>query len=147
MIADTSWPWPGWLAASVLNSLAADPGIGKTILAMNLAHILWFGLDWPDNQPNPFPAGTKTLWVPGDRHYTQLIDLAGKYGMPDEAILFNAPEGDPIGGLDLDEETERNALKDRIQTEAPGLVIVDTVGMTTGRNLCHPRKPAIISAP
>jgi hypothetical protein len=43
LVADTEWPWPGWLAAGVLNALAADPGTGKTVLAADLARRLWFG--------------------------------------------------------------------------------------------------------
>jgi hypothetical protein len=138
MVTDTSWPWPGWLAAGVINSLAADPGVGKTLLAMNLARVLWHGWPWPDGQTNPFPAGTKTLWVPGDRHYTQLIDLAGRYDLPGEALLFNAPPDRPGDGLDLDEPEVLDALRQRIERQSPGLVVVDTVGMTTDRNLCRP---------
>jgi hypothetical protein len=76
--------------------------------------------------------------VPGDRHYSQLLDLAAKYNLPDEALLVNAPQSDPTGGLDLDDPTVLAALADRIQRERPGLVIVDTVGMTTAMNLCRP---------
>ena len=140
LMANTSWPWPGWLAGTVLNSLAADPGIGKTVLAVTLACILWFRRPWPDGQTNAFPERTRTLWVPGDHHYAQLIDLATAYGLPDDAILFNAPEDNPTGGLDLDDPAELDALRERIRTEAPGLAIVDTVGMTTARNLCRPEE-------
>jgi hypothetical protein len=138
IVADTQWPWPGWLASGVLNALAADPGTGKTIMAADIARRLWFGLSWPDNQANPLPEGTRTLWVPGDRHYVQLSDLATGYGLPGEAILFNAPVADPTAGLDLDDPGELAALDGRIRAERPGLVIVDTVGMTTARNLCRP---------
>jgi hypothetical protein len=138
LMSDKPWPWPGWLAAAVLNSLAADPGIGKTLLAVTLACILWFRRPWPDGQPNPFPERTKTLWVPGDQHYGQLLDLATKYGLPDEAVLLNASEDSPTGGLELDDPAELGAMRERIGTEAPGLVIIDTVGMTTARNLCRP---------
>jgi len=138
LVADAQWLWKGWLAAGVLNGLAADPGTGKTIMAADVARRLWFGLDWPDNQLNSIPEGTRTLWVPGDRHYTQLIGLADKFGLPDEAMIFNAPVTDPTGGLDLDDPAELDALAGRVRDEAPGLVIVDTVGMTTGRNLCRP---------
>jgi hypothetical protein len=138
LVADTKWPWPGWLAAGVLNALAADPGTGKTIMAADLARRLWFGQPWPDAQPNPLPERTRTLWVPGDRHYVQLIDLAGKYGLPDEAVLFNAPGADPTAGLDLDDPDELAALLARIRDESPGMVIIDTVGMTTEKNLCKP---------
>ena len=138
LVADTEWPWEGWLAAGVLNALASDPGTGKTIMAADLARRAWFGLCWPDGQPNPLPKGTRTLWVPGDRHYIQLIDLAGKYGLPDEAMLFNAPVADPTAGLDLDDPDELAALLARIRAESPGMVIIDTVGMTTEKNLCKP---------
>ncbi len=105
---------------------------------MTLASILWFRRPWPDGQINPFPEKTKTLWIPGDHHFNQLLDLASAFGLADEAIQFNATPDNPTGGLDLDDPAERDALRERIRTEAPGLVIVDTVGMTTGRNLCRP---------
>jgi hypothetical protein len=138
LVNDTVFPWKGWLAAGVLNALAADPGTGKTIMAADLARRLWHKVDWPDGQPNTLPEGTRTLWVPGDRHYIQLTDLARDYGLPDEAILFNASVADPTAGLDLDDPDELAALDRRIRSERPGLVIVDTVGMTTARNLCRP---------
>jgi hypothetical protein len=138
LVADTTWPWPGWLASKVLNALAADPGTGKTVCAMDLARRLYRGEPWPDGTPNPFPPGSRTLWVPGDRHYPQLLDLANAYGIPDDAVLFNAPPSDPVGGLELDDPATLAALESRIKTEALALVIVDTVGMTTGMNLCRP---------
>lgn len=48
LITDASWPWPGWMATGALTSLAADPGIGKTLLAMTLAWTIWDGRPWPD---------------------------------------------------------------------------------------------------
>lgn len=140
LIAETQWPWPGWLAGGVLNTLASHPGEGKTILAMNLARVLWNGWPWPDGAANPFPPRTRTLWVPGDRHYPQLIELAGRYGLPDEALLFNASADNPADGYDLDEGPVLDELESAINAERPGLVIVDTVGMTTRRNLGRPEE-------
>ena len=103
MMADTTWPWQGWLAGGVLNSLAADPGIGKTIVAMNLARVLWNGDALARRLGQPFPAGTRTLWVPADQHYQQLDRPGRGYGMPGESLLFNAPADEPTGGRDLDD--------------------------------------------
>jgi hypothetical protein len=136
-VTDTTWPWLKWLATGVLHALAADPGTGKTVLAATLAQKLWLGQPWPDGQANRFPAGTKTLWVPGDRHFPQLLDLGASYGLPDEAMLLNALPADPTGGLDLDDAAVVAELAGRVEAERPGLVIVDTVGMTTERNLCR----------
>ena len=140
MISGMRWTWPRWLAAGVLNTLASNPGEGKTILAMNLAKVLWEGRPWPDGSENTNPAGTTTLWVPADRHYPQLIDLADRYGMPDQAMRFNAPPDDPAGGHDLDDPETLDALRAAIEQTAPGLVIVDTVGMTTRRSLGRPEE-------
>jgi AAA domain len=140
LIAETAWSWPGWLAGGVLNTLASHPGEGKTILAMNLARILWNGWPWPDGATNTLPAGTKTLWVPGDRHYPQLIELAERYGLPDEAMVFNASADEPAAGYDLDDGATLDALEAAIADVHPGLVIVDTVGMTTRRNLGRPEE-------
>ena len=37
---------------------------------------LWFRRHWPDGEANPFPEGTRTLWVPGTATTPQLLDLA-----------------------------------------------------------------------
>jgi AAA domain len=129
------WLWPGWLAGGAMTALASDAGIGKTLLALTLARALWTNGRWPDGQENPLPAGTKTLWVPGDQHYHQLMEVARAYGIPDEAILLNRPAHDPIGDLDLDDAGAVEALARRIEADRPGLVIVDTVGQVTARNL------------
>jgi hypothetical protein len=147
LLAETEWPWPGWLAGGVLNTLASHPGEGKTILAMNLARVLWNGWPWPDGAANPLPARTKTLWVPGDRHYPQLVGLAGRYGLPDEAMLFNAPADNPAEGHDLDEGAVLDELEEAIRVERPGLVIVDTVIMTTRRNLGRPEEARAFFGP
>src|SRR3954454_6958905 len=53
-------------------------------------------------------------------------------------MVFNAPAADPTAGLDLDDPDELAALDRRIRAKRPGLVIIDTVGMTTAKNLCRP---------
>jgi hypothetical protein len=126
------------LAGGVLNALAADPGIGKTVLVMTLTRILWCGQRWPDGAENSYPAGSKTLWVAADNHFTQLLDLASQYGLPDDGILLNAVRSNPTGGLDLDDPAELEGLRERVLAEKPVLVVIDTVNMTTSRNLCRP---------
>ena len=147
MISGIRWTWAQWLACGVLNTLASNPGEGKTILAMNLARVLWEGRPWPDGAENPSPPGTRTLWIPADRHYPQLIDLADRYGLPDAAMRFNAPPSDPAGNHDLDDRECLDALKASIEETAPGLVIVDTVGMTTRRSLGKPEEAREYFAP
>jgi hypothetical protein len=136
--SDRTWPWPGWLPNGALTAMAADPGIGKTLLAMTLSRCLWLGLPWPDGHPPSFPAGTPTLWIPGDHHFNQLIEVAEAYGIPRSAVLLNGTSDDPTGRMFLDDPEVIEALHANVARDRPGLVIVDTVGMTTDRNLGRP---------
>jgi AAA domain len=147
IMSSQPWLWRGWIAAVVLNALASDPGTGKTRFALDLARRLWFGLPWPDNQPNEMPAGTRTLWVQGDRNFAEMLQCARDFGLPEEAVVLGSSPNDPTGSLDLDDLSTLAALRDRIMAASVALVVIDTVGMTTGRNLCRPEEARDFFAP
>ena len=146
IMSSQPWLWPGWIAEGVLNALASDPGVGKTRFALDLARRLWHGLPWPDNQPNKLPAGTRTLWIQGDRNFAEMLQCARDFGLPDNAVVLGSSPEDPTGSLDLDDRGTLAALADRIAASAASLVIIDTVGMTTGAIFVAPRKPATTSS-
>jgi hypothetical protein len=127
--------WLNWLVRGHFNLFSSDPKIGKTHVALYLAWLIYFGKSWPDNQSPTFPAGTKTLWIPGDRHQDELKERAAAFGLPPEAILLNARPDEPYGGWDLDDPGNLDALRDRVQAEKPGLVIIDTLWRATRRRL------------
>jgi hypothetical protein len=147
IVSAQPWLWPGWIASHVLNAVAAEPGVGKTRFALDLARRLWFKLAWPDGQENTWPERTRTLWVQGDRNFAEMLQAARDFGLPDEAVALGAPPDDPTGGLDLDDPLALEELAGRIRAAAPALVIIDTVGMTTGRNLCRPEEARAFFAP
>ena len=60
--------------------------------------------------------------------------------------LGSAPD-DPTGGLDLDDPETLATLEARIVASGVRLVIIDTVGMVTGRNLCRPEEARAFFAP
>ncbi len=136
--SDQHWLWQGWIARGVFNAVAAEPGTGKTRFALDLARRLWLGMPWPDGQPTGLPEGTRTLWVQGDRAFHEMLEAARAFGLPDDAVALGSSPEDPTGSLDLDDPETLDALAARIQAAAPALVVIDTVGMTTSRNLCKP---------
>ncbi|MFI5459775.1 MAG: AAA family ATPase [Isosphaerales bacterium] len=128
--------WLSWLVRGHFNLLSSDPKIGKTHLMLELARRLWFGLAWPDGQPATLSAGTRTLWVCGDRHQDELRERAAAFGLPPEALLLNASPDEPYGGWNLDDPKNVDALGDRVVAEKPGVVVIDTVWRATRRRLC-----------
>ena len=147
IVAAQPWVWKDWLAAGVLNAVASEPGTGKTRFGLDLARRLWFGLPWPDGQENVWPAGTRTLWIQGDRNYAEMLQAAGDFGIPEEAVALGTSPEEPMGGLDLDDPATLDELMEYIRAAGPALVVIDTVGMVTSRNLCRPEEARAFFAP
>jgi hypothetical protein len=129
--------WKDWIVRGHFTLLTSDPKLGKTRIGLELAKRLWNGQPWPDGQEATLPAGTKTLWVPGDRHQDELRELACAYGLPAEAVFLNASPDNPYAGVCLDEEENVAGLRERVEDERPGIVYVDTVWRATQRKLCR----------
>ena len=87
------------------------------------------------------------MWVQGDRNFAEMLQVALDFGIPEEAVALGSSPDDPTGSLDLDDPETREALAERIRAAAPALVVIDTVGVTTGRNLCRPEEAREFFAP
>jgi hypothetical protein len=147
LVSTQCWLWPGWIASGVVNALAAEPGIGKTRFALDLARRLWHAEPWPDGHPPTAPCHTRTLWVPGDRNFAELVQVARDFNLPGQALALGAPPEDPVGGLDLDDPESLEALAGHIRSAGPALVVIDTIGMVTARNLCRTDEARAFYAP
>jgi len=127
--------WPSWIVRGHINLLSSHPKVGKTHFMLDLARRIWFAEPWPDGQPPTLPAGTATLWVCGDRHQDELRERAEAFGLPPEAVRLNALPGEPYGGWDLDDERNVELMRELVEAERPGLVVIDTVWRATRRKL------------
>jgi hypothetical protein len=57
----TDWLWPGYLARGSLAILDGDPGLGKSLVTLDLTARLTTGRAWPDGVANPTPASVILL--------------------------------------------------------------------------------------
>jgi hypothetical protein len=127
--------WNRHLVRRHANLLVSNPKVGKTYFSMDLSRRLYHGLPWPGGQPPTLPAGTKTLWICGDRHHDELLELAPRFRLPVEALMFNARPDDPYGGTNLDDPATIELLRENVEIERPALVIIDTLWRCTQRKL------------
>ncbi len=141
------WLWKQWNAESVINVLASDPGIGKTRFALDLARRLYHGLPWPDGQTSTLPAGTRTLWVQGDRNYAEMLQGLHDFGLPEDGVVLGSSPEEPFGSLDLDDPETLQNLETRIVDSGVALAVIDTVGMCTARNLSRAEEARLFFAP
>src|SRR5882762_3404919 len=55
------WLWPGYLAVGSIAILDGDPGLGKSLLTLDLAARLTSGRAWPDGAASTGPAAALLL--------------------------------------------------------------------------------------
>jgi hypothetical protein len=94
-----SWLCPGRLALGTLALFDGDFGLGKSLVAPDLAARLTTGRDFPDGSPGPPPS--PVLICPGDGD----ADLVGRFRALDAELervfrqrTSSIPRG-PVGGL------------------------------------------------
>jgi hypothetical protein len=55
------WLWPNRIPLGKLTLLVGDPGLGKSLLTLDLAAVVSAGMSWPDGTPGDPPAGVLLL--------------------------------------------------------------------------------------
>ncbi len=76
-----------------------------------------------------------------------MLQCARDFGLPDDAVVLGSSPSDPMGSLDLDDLSTLTELENRIVAARVALVVIDTVGMTTSRNLSRPEEARDFFAP
>ena len=80
------------------------------------------------------PRDAPVLWVPADNNHAELVSLATDFGIR-EHLYLNAPKKEPYGGVTLETLDDLAALDARVAAVKPVLLVVDTVGNATEKNL------------
>jgi hypothetical protein len=132
--AEVEWLWEGWLANRVCVAMAAIGGMGKTRLCCDLVRRIKFGLPWPDGKPMTLPPAARVLWVVSDNHHDQLVTVCRKWDIRSNVVI-NAWKKDPYEGTSLMSEADFNMLNIRAKLVEPAIIVVDTVGNSTDKNL------------
>jgi len=77
---DLAWLWPGRIPLGKLTLLAGDPGLGKSLVTLDIAARVSRGAPWPDNPLIAQPVGEVVLFNAEDDAndtITPRLDLAG----------------------------------------------------------------------
>ncbi|MGA2381352.1 MAG: AAA family ATPase [Spirochaetia bacterium] len=88
------WLWPGVIPLGKLTMIVGDPGLGKSLITLDLAARVSRGLDWPDGTPNSPPSEVILLCAEDDPADTILPRLDAAEAMP---IMINRVKAVPEG--------------------------------------------------
>lgn len=123
-LPQTTWFWPDWIPRGLLTLLAAWPGVGKTYLALDLAHRVISDLPAPDESPFAIRTG-RVIYVDAEDFLPDIYERAVVWGMDlDKFYPIRRPPRDLI---DMSRPEYQDPLIDICFDLQPDLVIVDSL--------------------
>ncbi len=129
------WLWPGWIPLGVVTFLGAVPGMGKSLVALDLARRLIHRLPFPDGAPTPDFDSFE--WT-GPSRRVLLVDAEGAPDIfrrrvaaweIDTRRLFQMDT--KSGRIDLDAPPQRKLLWAMADNLEPSLIIVDSLAASS----------------
>lgn len=137
------WLWPGRIAIGKLTLFAGDPGLGKSLITLDIAARVSKGLPWPDSSESPQPGNVVMLSAEDDPADTirPRLDAAG-------ADVSRISLLQAIGTIDEADGTriERTFCLDRdmatlsqvvVDTPNCRMVVIDPISAYLGRTDSH----------
>jgi hypothetical protein len=131
--SEVSWLWPGRLALGKLAMLDGDPGLGKSLLALDLCARLSTGRPMPDGSPGPEVCNCLVLNAEDSEQDTirpRLVAL----GADLECIFVLRPQEDPAELLRL--PTHTAMLEEALAQTRARLVVLDPIVAFLDRSVC-----------
>jgi hypothetical protein len=139
------WLWPGWIPRGTLTLLAAAPGTGKSLVALDLARRIIAGLPFPDGwlreevvracssggtpqlpEGVALPEGAAVLLVDAEGPLSVLEERARAFEIDVSRLHVMMPRGSSI--FNLASPPQLKLLTCTIRDLRPSLVIIDSLG-------------------
>jgi hypothetical protein len=124
------WFWEGWIPNRLLSALAAPPGAGKSMIALDLARRTMAGELGPDGAPIQ-PRSSKVIYVDAENIPQITMERARTWGMALDHLYPMLPP--PYGIIDFDKPEERDRLIEMANALHPGLIVIDSLSMVSNQ--------------
>jgi hypothetical protein len=134
------WLWPGHLALGKLAILDGDPGLGKSLLTLDLCARLSTGEPWPDGAASPGPWPSLVLQAEDGAHDTLRPRLQALGA--DLARVFS-PDGDAPVAARLGLPSGAAALDGTIARTRARLVVLDPLTSYLDPGVCTNYEPSV----
>lgn len=127
-LSPINWLWPDWIPNGMITLLGSAPGIGKSLLSLDLARRVIHGMDFPDgsvvSKPGP------VIYVDAELVPQMINERAERWAMDTSALYLLQPTEFFI---DFSEQWDRDRLAEMAYTIDPVLIIVDSLSSISSR--------------
>jgi AAA domain len=130
-IPPVDWLWPSWIPRGLLTLFGAAPGMGKSLVALDLARRLIHGEPLPDGAPVPRP-GCNVLVVDAEGSPALLNQRAQAWNMDLRHLFLFAPSGSHRV-INLADPQQGVQLVRMVGEVQPALIVIDSLAAATTR--------------
>ena len=124
LLGPIEWEWEGWLAKGIATLIAAEPGTGKSMLALRMAATFILGWPWPDGTPYTGERGA-VLWCETESGEAMNRDRMKEWGIPlDQVIVAGV---NPLDGISLESLRDVDQVRQLAARDDVRLIIIDSL--------------------
>lgn len=131
LLGPMRWEWQDWLAKGFVTMVAAEPGVGKSMLALRVAASYILGWSWPDGSPFTGERG-RVLWCETESGEVMNRDRMKAWGIPLEDVLVAGVN--PLDGISLENLRDLDRVRRDAMREDVRLVVIDSLSGSHSRN-------------
>lgn len=118
-----TWLWERWIPNGLLTLLGAEPGTGKTWLALELSRAVIHGGTWPDGQTHG--GGGQVIWVEAEAVAQITRDRCLSMGINMARFWPIVPAAGEL--IDFSTSSSRDDLIELAQHVKPRLIVIDSL--------------------
>ena len=124
------WFWQGWIPNRLLCALAAPPGVGKSLIALDLARRTIAGSPCPDGSVL-HARSQNVIYVDAENVPQVTTERARSWEIALDRMYPILPR--PYSMIDLNEVEDRDRLVHMSNGLEPGLIVIDSLSAATSR--------------
>lgn len=128
ILGDIKWIWPSWLPRGFVTMLVGDPGVGKSMVALDFARIITCGKPshWP--MTDICPPKSNVVWLDTEASQ-QLLNIRSKQlKMERQRVYIPVISGDILGQPNIGDEDHRETIINLVEAVKPSLIVLDSLG-------------------
>jgi putative DNA primase/helicase len=130
LVQPIEWLWGGWIPRGMITLLAASPGSGKSLLALDLCRRLIHGEPYPDNK-GAFKPGSSVIYLDAENAPSIFVERLRAWDIDRSRIFLKLPG--LKGFVDLEDPDQRDAFIEEINNHRPALIVIDSLATITSR--------------
>lgn len=143
LLDDVKWEWPAWLPRGFVTTQVGDPGVGKSMLVLDLVRIITTGDVWPMTDLRAEIGNV--VWIESEASQQLLNIRSKKLKVCRNKVYMPVIDGDVLSQPDIGIEEHREQIVNLVIAKKPSLVVLDSLGgsHSRGENKVEEMRPVM----